>query len=277
VPLAEDVDPSRDDDPLRKDSPALKLGFRPLPLERIGLYKSPERATWPVSDDQWREDHLKYPEGEPAKTVAPTRKTIPTLTAARRSTPPVIDGKVEAPEWNWQPATTATVRELAMESGSNGKQPSRAMVTYDAENLYVALVNQVTDGAKLLSSGGTWGADDGAEVCVEDVSGAKPGPIFIVQGYPSGKTESKPDAGAPAAAVAKLSPAVRYAATIAPGEWTGEWAIPFAAMGIDPAKAGSLLFNLGVLKKAEGEWISWVSTDGAPWHLERAGKLILAP
>lgn len=270
------VSAKQDDYRLRKDSPALKLGFRPLPLEKMGLYKSPDRATWPVSDDQWREEHLKYPEGEPAQTARPGRTTMPTLTATRRATPPVIDGKVEAPEWDWQPATTGTVRELSMDPGSYGNQPSRAMVTYDSENLYVALVNQVADSGKLLASGGTWGADDGAEICIQDTSGAKPGPIFIVQGYPSGKTESKPDAGAPAAAVTKLGQAVRYAASITPGQWTGEWAIPWAALGIDPAKAGSLAFNIGVLKKTEDEWIAWVSANGAPWHMEQAGRLVLA-
>jgi hypothetical protein len=267
------VNPKQDDYRLQKDSPALKLGFRPLPLEKMGLYKSPERATWPVSDDQWREEHIKYPEGEPAQKRA--RTAIPTLNAARRATPPVIDGQVDGPEWNWQADSTATIRELSMEPGSNGKQPSTAIVTYDADNLYVAVVNKVTDSSQLIRSGGTWGADDGAEICIQDVSGPKPGPIFIVQGYPSGKTESKPDAGAPAAAVAKLAQSVRYAAAITPGQWTGEWSIPWAALGIDPAKATKLLFNIGVLKKSESEWIGWVSAGGAPWHLENAGKLTL--
>lgn len=271
------VDPRHDDYRLQPDSPALKLGFRPLPVSRMGLYASPDRATWPVSDDQWREQHLRYPEGEPAQSARPARANAPTLTAARRATAPVIDGKVEAPEWNWQPATTAVIRELSMDPGSNGQQPSRAMVTYDSENLYVALVNQVSPGAKLLAGGGTWGADDGAEICLQDRSGAKPGPVFIVQGYPSGKSESKPDAGAPADAVARLGQAVRYAATITPGQWTGEWAIPFAALGITLTPGKTLVFNVGVLKKTEGEWIAWVSTNGAPWHMDLAGKLLLAP
>ena len=34
---------------LKDDSPAWKLGFQRLPLEKIGLYQSPERASWPVS------------------------------------------------------------------------------------------------------------------------------------------------------------------------------------------------------------------------------------
>jgi len=34
---------------LAKDSPALKLGFKPIPLKQIGLQQSPDRPTWPVA------------------------------------------------------------------------------------------------------------------------------------------------------------------------------------------------------------------------------------
>lgn len=33
---------------LADDSPAFKLGFRPIPFEKIGVYKSDDRASWPV-------------------------------------------------------------------------------------------------------------------------------------------------------------------------------------------------------------------------------------
>ena len=33
---------------LAEDSPAWKLGFRPIPLDKIGVYPSDERASWPV-------------------------------------------------------------------------------------------------------------------------------------------------------------------------------------------------------------------------------------
>ena len=56
------MDAKRGDYRLRPDSPALKLGFKPLPFEQMGLYQSPERASWPVSDEQWREEHLRLPE-----------------------------------------------------------------------------------------------------------------------------------------------------------------------------------------------------------------------
>ena len=269
------VNPAKDDYRLRPDSPALKLGFKPLPLEKIGLYKSPDRASWPVADDQWRETHLTHPEGEPPAAPKPARTQVPGLRAARRATPPVIDGNVDTPEWDWgAPGVIVTVAALSLEDGM-GKQPSYAFVTFDREALYVALVNKVSDSGKLLKGGGTWGADDGAEICIQDISGPKPGPIFVVQGYPSGRCESVDHAGAPADAVARLGRAVQYAAGTSPGQWSGEWKIPFTALGANPDKTTSLLFNIGVLKAEEKEWIAWVSTGAAPWRMELAGKLLL--
>jgi hypothetical protein len=44
------VDPANDDYRLKPESPAFKLGFKPIPVERIGVYESPLRASWPVSE-----------------------------------------------------------------------------------------------------------------------------------------------------------------------------------------------------------------------------------
>ncbi len=40
--------PDADDYRLRQQSPALKLGFEQIPLDQIGCYQSPERASWPL-------------------------------------------------------------------------------------------------------------------------------------------------------------------------------------------------------------------------------------
>ncbi|MBI3850164.1 MAG: right-handed parallel beta-helix repeat-containing protein [Verrucomicrobia bacterium] len=42
------VDAARLNFQLRKDSPAWKLGFKPIPIQSIGVYKNDERASWPV-------------------------------------------------------------------------------------------------------------------------------------------------------------------------------------------------------------------------------------
>ena len=33
---------------LRNDSPAFRFGFKRFPIEKIGLYRSADRASWPV-------------------------------------------------------------------------------------------------------------------------------------------------------------------------------------------------------------------------------------
>lgn len=42
------VDPEHDDYRLKPGSPAFQLGFEPLPVDEMGTYQSPERASWPI-------------------------------------------------------------------------------------------------------------------------------------------------------------------------------------------------------------------------------------
>ena len=42
------VDPENDDYHLRDDSPAFRIGFEPIPVEKIGPYKDELRASWPI-------------------------------------------------------------------------------------------------------------------------------------------------------------------------------------------------------------------------------------
>jgi hypothetical protein len=42
------VDPNNDDYRLKPTSPAFKLGFKPIPVEKIGPYKDELRASWPI-------------------------------------------------------------------------------------------------------------------------------------------------------------------------------------------------------------------------------------
>ena len=42
------VAPEKGDYRLKPDSPALKLGFKPIPVEKIGPYQDPLRASWPI-------------------------------------------------------------------------------------------------------------------------------------------------------------------------------------------------------------------------------------
>lgn len=51
------VDPAKDDYRLKPDSPAFKLGFKPLPVEKIGPYADELRATWPIVEADGVREH----------------------------------------------------------------------------------------------------------------------------------------------------------------------------------------------------------------------------
>jgi len=72
-----------------------------------------------------------------------------------------------------------------------------------------------------------------------------------------------------------LGKATRYAARIQANQWSGEWAIPWRALGATAGPPSQIRFNVGLLKGAENQWVAWVSTGAAPWNLDRAGVLKL--
>ena len=51
------VDPENDDYRLKPESPAFKLGFKPIPVEKIGPYKSDLRASWPIIEAEGVREH----------------------------------------------------------------------------------------------------------------------------------------------------------------------------------------------------------------------------
>lgn len=72
------VDPQRHDYRLQPDSPALQLGFQPIPFEQIGPYEDELRASWPVVEapgaaalgEFVTERYFELPGHEPAKAEA---------------------------------------------------------------------------------------------------------------------------------------------------------------------------------------------------------------
>lgn len=261
------VDPDSDDYRLRPESPALKLGFKPIPVEDIGLYASPLRASWPIVEaDGVREKPLVDTRVElPPK---PVRKR-PEVVASKVVRAPVADGETKPGEWPG--------KALAVAQRTDGAPIRSAAcelrVSHDGTNLHVAVIVPVKNVAA-LKRGSTWTADDAAEVCFRDLSSPAPGPIFVVHGFATGAHESVAEAGAPAHAAKALGAAVRFAACIATGHWTGEWTIPLKAAGIAYKPGCRLGFNVGVRRTEADEWIQWCGS-GATWRLAEAGLLIL--
>jgi hypothetical protein len=181
-----------------------------------------------------------------------------------------IDGVAGKDEY---PARTLALKQTPERDAIQGEAPS-TRVAHDGKTLYVAITVPLKNAAK-ISKGEGWGTDDGAEICFRDASGAKPGHTFIVHGFASGKHECTTDAGAPDEAVGKLDKAVKFAAKVDAQSWTGEWAIPFEAVGI-AYKAGTTLgFNLGGWRAENGEWFVWRGAQGATYELDNGGKLTL--
>jgi hypothetical protein len=98
------VDPENLDFRLRDDSPALKLGFKPLPLDKVGLINDETRATWPVRHEviPLRREHRPWP-------------TPPSVLRVRHTTDAIkIDGSLDVdPSKDKRLAFNITVRKSA--------------------------------------------------------------------------------------------------------------------------------------------------------------------
>lgn len=51
------VDAAKDDYRLKQNSPAFKLGFKPIPVEKIGPYQDELRASWPIVEAEGVREH----------------------------------------------------------------------------------------------------------------------------------------------------------------------------------------------------------------------------
>lgn len=260
------VDAVNGDFRLQPDSPAFALGFKPIPFDRIGLYEDPLRVTWPVKTE------IRYPDRKPgSKKVVRPKPVFPVRSRTGRVT---VDGNLGAEEWNGLSADQA-MRIAQGLAGEAVAPPSTAWVLHDEEALYVSVDNAV-DPAKPLRMGNTWGSDDCVELAFKNPAGGPAAPILILRGFPSGHFVSSDEAGAKQDAVRKAIEGVRYAAkVVGKDRWIIEWRIPFASLGIDPAKTPKIPFSLTVRKSAGPAWVLWTGTHHATWNVDKAGFLDL--
>jgi len=206
---------------------------------------------------------------------APDRKTY-AAPATRVATPPTLDGDIGSTEW---PGKLFTLdREPARHNV--GGAPVLAKFAYDDTCLYVAANCTMFPPAK-IRSGATWGEDDGVEICLAGRTPDGEPATFVIRGYAGGAVQSVTAAQAPQDAAERLDRAVRFAAklTKGPGDtlrgWRGEWAIPFAALGLKPEPGLKIAFNISGFYSEFGEWHCWEGTQAETWRLDQAGTLQL--
>jgi hypothetical protein len=242
-------------------------GFGPIPYGRIGLYADPARARWPVAHPVTKREWAAAGSGLEPHPAAPVE--VPRVA----SPPPTVDGRVADGEY----AAAATVR-LGEAPGREKLQTpaATARIAHDGRRLYVTVTVPVARPERLQRSG-EWGVADGVEVALRLHGGgaAKPGPIFILQGFPDGRLAASTEGGATGAQADAVRKASAFAAAIGSDHWTAEFAVDLAAAGIT-ARAGTTVgFNLGARRGETDEWMAWTGTGGANWQLAGAGRIVL--
>jgi len=242
------------------NSPAFKLGFKPFKIRNVG----------PAGPDMRDNERLrKLFKLRPPAGDLPARKDRPKIVARPRKAPVKIDGRKGSKEW------------LGIERIKMSQTPVRTIhptmksnlfVSYDNDYLYVFL--EVPCDVNLLrAKDGIWARNDGAEICLQNVSGKKRGGVMIIRGYASGDKEGVSLSGE----IRKLrliAEETEFASHIGKSSWSGEWKIPLAKCGIDPKKDKKIWFNAGVRNAFAHKWIIWAGTGGSTHELYNAGDLV---
>ncbi|MCC7493979.1 MAG: right-handed parallel beta-helix repeat-containing protein [Fimbriimonadaceae bacterium] len=254
------VDAAHDDYRLQPNSPALALGFQPIPVEQIGPYASPDRATWPIVE-------------------APGVREIPLVTTVIEPTPPAAPARPLAavPRVPQLPeaATGWPQPVLPLSQHPDGSPvasgPAALQLCWDGSALGVQVTVPILPG-QALRLGHTWEQHDAAEVCWQDLS--RPGvAVFVSHGYADGTCETVVHGGG-ADLASPLQAATRFRAAVQPQQWLAGWHLPLTVAGLTPRTGLRLAFNVGVRRAASNQWLQWCGS-GSTYSVERAGILEL--
>jgi hypothetical protein len=260
------MDAAHGDYRLKPDSPAWKLGFERLPIEKMGLYQDSRRASWPVVTKV-------RPMLTPPKPVRVVRSgPLPIFKVLLATAPVTVDGQFGPGEW---PVADAA-RLMPVAQGIEGEPvspASKAWLAHDGTALLVIVDNALT-GGRAPSKTANWGTDDAVELSFMNPALGSSAPVLILRGYPNGTMQSSDEAETAAALVKRAGEGVAYKATQpGPGRWICEWRVPLASLGLDPAKVTKFAFNLSVRKPVEGLWVEWQGTRAHTWQANAAGYL----
>lgn len=243
----------------------------PIPFAKIGLYESPQRASWPVL-------HQPRPRGTAlvrqasAEEVREARPK-PVHMAPRRAVAFTPDGLLAADEWpDLDPS-----RALLLAEGVDGERSeprSTAWIFHDGVYLYVACDNAVASEPALRQED-KWGVNDAVELAFRKGSGQQ-SHIVIYRGFPKGQCLGSSEAGASDGQVQAAMAGVLYAAKVVrPGRWTAEWKIPLRNLGLDAAEPARLPFSMAVRKTANNQWLFWHGGKHSTWNVDETGTLTL--
>ncbi|MCK9266207.1 right-handed parallel beta-helix repeat-containing protein [bacterium] len=278
---------------VRPGAPVFGLtGYEPIEVDKIGIYKDPLRASWPINRD--KKDIGKYynPDWTPLKNapstvMAPVKRISPPAyyNVFLRKNPINIDGKLDKNEWNGLNLRDVMVIDKEHMGEDTKGAPTYAWLLYDKDYLYIGTKHQPDPFEEgmlpRLKGHSPW-----FEIGIETQHGKHSkdwwnddmvtGPVYIFTGKINGEFVVHNPFGMPYANVVKLQKSIEYKTFIIDkdtSEWTSEMKIPFADIGINPDNVEHLAFSIGTYKKRG--FFNWIPTGSRLWRVENAGFIKL--
>jgi len=120
-----------------------------------------------------------------------------------------------------------------------------------------------------VSEGDAWEKDDGAEIVIQGQMPDGRAALLRIRGFAGGAVSCVADDGAGAGLAEALQRGVVFSGKVsriswgAAMGWKGEWAIPFAALGISPEIGRELPFNIRLFISETSEWRGWEAQMGS--------------
>ena len=274
---------------IRPGSPVFGVtGHTPLPFEKIGLYRGPLRASWPVARQcgkYYKPDRLRADNRTTAKFPPLKRVSEPLEYKVQRCTSPVtIDGQLEAAEWGGLDRSCAIIVEQEHRTGAkNPETRTYAWLRHDDDYLYVgielspdpwreglpkevrAVVHEwAIEGAMNQH---TWWWEEGLPT----------GPLYVFSGRPNDAFTVHNLFNMPQGVIRELQNTIKYKTQMLDAQqyhWTAEWRAPLDALNVRPERGREFRFSIGGTKRAG--WFCWVATGGSIWRVDNAGAIEFA-
>ncbi|HNS32476.1 MAG TPA: right-handed parallel beta-helix repeat-containing protein [bacterium] len=260
-------------------------GFEPLDMNKIGVYRDELRASWPINREPVKYYKTDWKRSSAmSSNLAPLKRVSKALeyTVRRTEKPVVIDGRLDPEEWMGLGEKDAMIIKQYYTGEDKTGPASRAWMVHDDRYLYVAMTHDADPWKEGMPVSYRDKFQPVVEMVFEGQAGPSTkswwredmvtGPLYILWFLSDGKFEVKNNFGMPHASLLKLQSSIKYRATmIDPStfRWVSEIMIPLVDLGIDPAEAGKLSFNIGIGKRPG--WFAWVATGDSIWRVENAG------
>ncbi len=236
-----------------KDPAALvAIGFKPLPLSKMGLQEDLRRASWPVVHPA---DEVALPQdGRKKSADAQGLSKMPTLSVPRARENRGV--KMELPvTWDGKMVNKPPVARLSLK-----------------DDKLIVLIDSYLPNERSL--GEEWGGNDATEVALMGSDGPNPD-VFVLRGFTTGHFEAFRLSGGNRTEAPALKEAVELTCKVNKSDWQSRWAIPLSAIGVKPADR--LRANVTVYRFGTKQFIMWRPTFGDSTNCDKVGCLELAP